>query len=42
MTKIKSYASEDCIVLDVIIKSNTVLRSLSVTIRKINSTKKWG
>ena len=37
MTKIKNYASEDSIVLDVIIKH----RFLSVSIRRKNSIKKW-
>ena len=37
MTKIKNYAGEDCIVLDVIIK--TILIFLSVSIRRINSIK---
>ena len=40
MTKIKKYASEDCIALDVIIKhSIKVFECLSIRI--INSIKKW-
>ena len=38
MTKIKNYASEDCIVLDVIIKDSDKI--LSVSMRRINSIKK--
>ena len=38
MTKIKNYASEDCIVLDVIIK-HSIKTFLSVSISRINSIK---
>ena len=40
MTKIKNYACEDWIISDVIIKHS--LRFLSVSVRRINSIKKWG
>ena len=39
ITKIKNYASEDCIVLDVIIK-HSIKTFLSVSICRINSIKK--
>ena len=39
MTKIKNYAGEDSIVLDVIMKHS--IKILSVSIRRINSIKKW-